>query len=141
MAKILPLAMILAGVACCSPDPTPKWVGEWKGEDKTLVSDAEAAKDPVIAGTLRMVKLSFKQDRTFALFVAGMPYEGRYSVQGADATLTITKILGKPIENEPAEIRDAQTPVTATMQSAGTIRLTGYRFGSESILLQKQEPK
>lgn len=138
---MLPLALVLAGVAACTPDPTPKWVGTWEGKDLDLVSEAQAAKDPVIAASLRLVRLTFNKDRTFDLLVAGMPYHGRYAIQGQTASLTITSILGKPIEKEPSGNWPVQAPATAEMVTSGKIRLSGHRVGSASVDLAKQMPK
>lgn len=117
-------------------DSTPKWVGKYQGENKDLVSEELAKENPVIAGTLRQIKLELKSDRTFELIRAGMPTEGNYTISQDTATLTVTKILGRFIEGESETVKRQNAPISITRNQDGTIDLIDPAdFGRKPISL------
>jgi hypothetical protein len=138
MLRILPLTLLLLGSYGCQ-DPTPNWVGTYVGENKGLVSDELAKENPIIAGTIRQVKLELKPDRTFELIRGGMPTEGNYSLSKNTGTLTITKILDRAIESQSETVRKQNSPITITRNSDGSIVLNDPNdFGREPITLKRK---
>jgi|GEM_PF-1918166 len=118
-------------------DSTPKWVGKYQGENKDLVSEELAKENPVIAGTLRQIKLELKSDRTFELIRAGMPTEGNYSISQDTATLTVTKVLGRFIEGESETVKKQNAPISITRKEDGSIILIDPAdFGRKPITLK-----
>ena len=139
MCRILPLVILVVGSSGCQ-DPTPKWVGEWLGHNDGLVAPELKRKDPVLAGNLTRVHLTLRSDRTFELIRAGLPNEGNYSISKSNATLTITKIMGKQVSGMPDEVKKQNAPIQLTLQDPNTIIMSDPAdFGRNPITLKRQE--
>jgi hypothetical protein len=122
MIKILPLSLLLLSLTACQ-NPARAWIGTWEGKDEELVTPQMKAQNPVIAETLTLVRLTIKADRTFELIRGGIPSEGHVSLGSNQATLTITKILDRPIEQQPQAIQNANKPITLKLTEKGNIEL------------------
>jgi hypothetical protein len=141
MLRILPLTLILFGSSGCQ-DPTPKWVGEYRGENKALVDDQLAKENPILAGQIRLVILDLKSDRTFILTRGGMPTQGNYTLSNDKATLTITKILDQPIEKQSDMVKKQNVPIHLTRNKDGSITLEDPGdFGRDPIILKPSSNK
>lgn len=137
--NILPLLLALffvsVALTACQ-DPTPNWVGEYRGENKELVSEELANENPILASSVRLVILTLKSDRTFVLSRGGMQTEGNYSLSDKKATLTTTKILGQPIENQPEMVKKQNAPIHLTRMNDGSIQFEDPAdFGRDPIKL------
>ncbi|MFM9874268.1 MAG: hypothetical protein ACKVQS_12485 [Fimbriimonadaceae bacterium] len=141
MLRILPLALLIIGSSGCQ-DPTPNWVGEYRGENKDLVSEQIAEENPILASQIRLVILELKSDRTFVLSRGGMPTQGTYTLAKNEATLTITKILNQPIENQSEMVKKQNVPIHLTRNKDGSITIVDPAdFGRKPITLKPSSNK
>ena len=142
MLRILPLALILIGSYGCQPDPTPKWVGEWQGQNEGLVSASMRESDPVLAGQLSRVHLTLRSDRSFELIRAGLPNEGTFSLEKDSATLTVTKIMGKPVDGMSESVKKQNAPIKLNLNEDGTISMVDSTdFGRDPVILSRKKPE
>jgi len=135
--RILPLTLLILGSVGCTNDNS-KWVGTWKGTNKDLVADDIAAKDPIIAESIRLVKLEIKSNSTFVLERAGFPHSGSITFGSQKSTLRIEKILDRPLDQVNEETKKQNPNITLEWVDSNTIRLIDPAdFGRDEIILTR----
>ncbi len=110
------------------------WVGEWVGTRPLLTQQRE---DPT-AQTLARVRLTINADGTFKLVEAGFDKEGEVVFRDKTATLTIQRMLGRPIEQLGPDIQGQGG--TRTLRLEPERKMTFIRGeGFPDIVLQRRE--
>lgn len=124
--------MALAGCG----DSKSKWVGTWEGQLEPL--SEEERKDP-IAYTVNRVTLEVNQDGSFELIRGGMPNGGRVVFSKNKSILRLETIMGRPLENEPDNVRKQNPDIEIEWLDSGKIRLIDPNdFGRQPLILSKR---
>lgn len=121
ISRIIAIAVCSAPVVFGCSGSRAGWVGEWIGTDEALgVRDV----DDDIARTLKQVRLTLREDGTFELTKAGIPYTGRV-VYGKDRSfLKVDKIFDRRVESLGPATVQANQDMRLDKMSDGTLILT-----------------
>lgn len=86
----------------CSSETRP-WVGTWEGERKGLTLPE---KEDALAKKLRLVQIVISADGTFTKEETSVTSRGKGRFSAKQAFLTVSHILGKPVETDPNVARE-----------------------------------
>jgi hypothetical protein len=105
-----------AGFMGCGPSHSFQYVGQWEAHREL---PKQAGVDPEIAYQASRVVLTIKSDGTFDLVDAGYPHGGNFEVDGDHAVLTITSVMGQPMDRQDAATQAQNKPIRLTPEPDG----------------------
>jgi hypothetical protein len=138
MAKSITVGLLALGLLSGCQSSSKKWYGTWVGE---LDRADPSMPDNDVKRTVNSIRIEIKPDGTFTMLESGFDKEGTHRLGSRQAFLTVTRMLGRPIEQLGAEAERLNQDLVLTWEPNGTVSFTDPRgFDGGTVVLRRRAP-